>query len=90
MEYTEHYDNLEHRELICKDYASRGLRNIHDTFDPDWEKGDEPHGMLTFTDVMPPVEPEPEPLVFEPPAGTGIPEKVEYIEQFLEKLYGRK
>lgn len=25
---------------------------------------------------------------FEPLPGTGIPEKVEYIEQFLKKLYG--
>lgn len=32
------------------------------------------------------IEPKP-PLVFEPPPGTGIPEKVEYIEQFLKELY---
>lgn len=33
-------------------------------------------------------EPKP-PLVFTSPPGTGMPEKVEYIEQFLKKLYGQ-
>jgi len=53
MEYTEHYDNLEERAAILADYASQDLRNIHDTFDADWQRGDEPHGTLTFTDIMP-------------------------------------
>lgn len=34
------------------------------------------------------IEPEP-PIVFEPPEGTGMPEKVEYIEQFLKRAFGR-
>lgn len=39
--------------------------------------------MLFPTPIL--VEPKP---IFEPPAGTGIPEKVDYIEQFLSELYG--
>lgn len=62
MEYREHYDNMEQRELICQDYAKRGLRCLYDNFDEDWKRGDEPHGTMIFTDVMPPVEPEPEPV----------------------------
>lgn len=42
-----------------------------------------------FIASLPAVEPEP-PLVFEPPAGTGMPEKVEYIEQFLKRAFGRQ
>ncbi|GAI60750.1 unnamed protein product, partial [marine sediment metagenome] len=61
MEYTEHYDNLEQRELICATAASNGFRNIHDTFDKDWKRGDEPYGTLTFTDIKPEPEPEPGP-----------------------------
>ena len=30
------------------------------------------------------------PLVFEPPGGTGLPEKIAYIEEFLSKLYSGK
>ncbi|MBA7708455.1 hypothetical protein ES703_117354 [subsurface metagenome] len=63
-EFTEHYDNMEQRNTICKDYASRGLRCLYDTFDSDWKRGDEPHGTLTFTNEPAPVEPEPNP---EPP-----------------------
>ena len=62
MEYTEHYEDMEQRNLICEDYASQSLRCIHDTFDEDWKRGDEPHGTLIFTDVKPPAVSEPEPV----------------------------
>lgn len=65
MEYTEHYDNMEERNSLCSIAASNGFRNIHDTFDSDWQRGDEPHGTLIFTDVMPEPEPEPEPAKIE-------------------------
>ncbi|GAH33314.1 unnamed protein product [marine sediment metagenome] len=62
MEYTEHYDNLAERETICKDYANQGLRCLHDNFDEDWKRGDEPHGTLIFTDViLPTAEPVSQP-----------------------------
>lgn len=61
MEYKEHYDNLAQRELIIKDYEGRGLELLHDDFDEGWQRGDEPHGILTFTDEPTPQAPEPEP-----------------------------
>ena len=63
MEYTEHYDNMEERDVICKDYESRGLRMLQDNFDSDWQRGDEPHGILVFTDELAPQAPEPEPVM---------------------------
>lgn len=59
MEYSEHYDNLVNRHLVCKEYEGRGLRMLHDNFDPDWQPGEEPHGVLIFTDV--PEKPPPPP-----------------------------
>lgn len=50
MEYTEHYDNVQQRNTICNDYESQSLRMLHDDFDSDWKRGDEPRGILTFTD----------------------------------------
>lgn len=35
------------------------------------------------------IPPEP-PLVFDPPSGTGVPKRLEYLEQFLEKLYPKE
>jgi len=66
MILTEHYDDMEQRNLICKDYESHDYRMLEDNFDPDWEKGDEPHGMLTFTDEPSPVS------ITEPPKSTHI------------------
>lgn len=60
MEYSEHYDNLKNRHDTCMFYESKGFRMISDIFDPDWEKGDEPHGTMIFTDEHeppPPIEP---------------------------------
>jgi hypothetical protein len=84
-EFQEHYDNLEQRELICQDYANRGLRCLHDNFDSDWEKGDEPHGTLVFTDVMPEPEPEPEPTAFTRLNPIeGVEPRLTHIEEWLE------
>ncbi|GAI79076.1 unnamed protein product [marine sediment metagenome] len=60
MEYTEHYDNMTERNSLCDVAHNNGLRMLHDNFDEDWQRGDEPHGMLTFTDEPPeqaPIEP---------------------------------
>ena len=59
-EVKQHYDNLAERQDIVAHWEGLGYRMLHDDFDADWKPGDEPHGTLTFTDVMPlvtPVEP---------------------------------
>ena len=61
MEVQVHYDNLEDRKLKVAEQEAKGLRMLYDNFDKDWKSGDEPHGIMTFTDVMLP-EPEPEPV----------------------------
>ena len=60
MEITEKYANLKERTEKLNLRESQNLRMLHDDFDPDWKSGDEPHGTMTFTDIMPPtVIPEP-------------------------------
>jgi len=60
MEKRVKYTNLKERAQRVAENEALGLRMLHDNFSPDWKPGDEPHGTLTFTDVMPPVvEPEP-------------------------------
>lgn len=65
MEYQEHYDNMEQRNTLCDTATSKGFRMLHDNFDEDWQRGDEPHGTLTFTDEPPEQAPEPEPSELE-------------------------
>ena len=48
------YTNLKDRAEKVEEQESKGLRMLHDDFDADWEPGDEPHGTMTFTDVIPP------------------------------------
>ena len=63
MEYTEHYDNMTERNSLCTVAEGNSFRMLHDDFDEDWERGDEPHGTLTFTDEpAPQAEPVREPL----------------------------
>lgn len=88
MEYTEHYDNMEQRNSLCSVAASNGFRCIHDTFDEDWQKGDEPHGTLTFTDVMPEPEPKPERQVFTRLNPLeGVEPRLNHIENWLKERY---
>ncbi|MBA7574511.1 hypothetical protein ES708_16320 [subsurface metagenome] len=63
MEYTEHYDNMVERNVLCDIANSNGFRMLHDNFDEGWVRGDDPHGTLIFTDEPSPVTPEPEPSV---------------------------
>ena len=87
---TEKYTNLAEREAFVAQYEGEGYRMLHDDFDPDWKPGQEPHGTMTFTDEPAPVSPVEPPLVFDPPPGTGTTKKVEYIEEFLAKLYPKE
>ena len=58
MEYKEHYSDSKQRQAIVKDYEGRGLRMLHDDFDPKCEDYSKPFGVLTFTDEPAPVAPE--------------------------------
>ena len=62
MEYTEHYDNMEQRNSLCSIAEGNKFRMLHDNFDADWKRGDEPHGTLIFTDEPTPQALEPEPV----------------------------
>jgi len=64
MEFEVKYKDKQERSLKIVEFEGQGYRMLHDTFDPDWEKGDEPHGTMIFTDVH---EPTPPP---EPPKST--------------------
>jgi len=55
MEYYYPYKNLVERKVKVTEAEAQGLRMLHDDFDSDWKPGDEPHGTMTFTDVIPPV-----------------------------------
>ncbi|GAI49635.1 unnamed protein product [marine sediment metagenome] len=88
MEYTEHYEGMEQRNNLCDIANSNGFRMLHDDFDEDWKRGDEPHGTLTFTDEPAPQAPSPEPLVFtNSPPGTAIGERLNNIEDFLKEAF---
>ncbi|MBA7625506.1 hypothetical protein ES703_32936 [subsurface metagenome] len=82
MTYTKHYEDMKQRNNLCSIATSNGFRMLHDDFDPDWERGDEPHGSLTFTDEPAPQAPEPEPTrVF------GV--EIDTLKARMEKLENR-
>ena len=60
MEYQYIYANLIERQQKVDEAEALGYMMLHDDFDPDWKPGDEPHGVMTFTDVILP-SPIPEP-----------------------------
>ena len=53
-EVSIHYTDLQDRQIKGKEQEALGLRMLHDNFDADWKSGDEPHGTMIFTDVIPP------------------------------------
>lgn len=58
-EYQAHYDNLAERQTIIQNYEGQGKAMLHDDFDPDWQPGQEPHGILIFIDPIPSPPPTP-------------------------------
>ncbi|MBA7582183.1 hypothetical protein ES708_24103 [subsurface metagenome] len=64
MEYQEHYEGMTERNLLCGLANGNGYRMLHDDFDEDWKRGDEPHGTLTFTDEIPAQAPKEPKIVF--------------------------
>ena len=59
MEATEKYKDLAERKAKIALREGQGFRMLHDDFDDSWAPGDEPHGIMTFTDEPAPVTPEP-------------------------------
>jgi len=50
MEKQVEYSGLEDRKNKIAENEAQGLRMLHDDFDADWQQGEEPRGVLTFTD----------------------------------------
>lgn len=44
------YKNWIERQQIVDEMEVEHLRMLHDTYDSDWKRGDEPHGVMIFTD----------------------------------------
>lgn len=59
-EVKQGYIGWEARAEVIKHWEALGYRMLHDDFDPDWKRGDEPHGTMTFTN-------EPEVVIPTPP-----------------------
>ena len=54
MEIKVRYSGLADRQAKIAENEAKGLRMISDTFDEDWKPGEEPRGMMTFTDIIEP------------------------------------
>lgn len=50
MEKIFKYENLAERQEGVKLLEGQELRMLHDNFDSDWKEGEEPRGIMTFTD----------------------------------------
>lgn len=53
-EYEYHYADLTERQQRIAEAEGLGYELLHDNFDSDWKRGDEPHGTLVFTDTPTP------------------------------------
>ena len=83
MEVQIEYNGLEDRQVKVKEQEAKGLRMLHDDFHSTWKAGDEPHGIMTFTDVMPPVTP------VEPSEIDLIKADIDNLKARIEKLEQR-
>lgn len=53
MEIEIEYEGLIDRKQKVENCEKIGLRMLHDNFFTDWEAGDEPRGVMIFTDEIP-------------------------------------
>ncbi len=65
MEIEITYSNLAERQILVDENEAEGYRMLHDNFDSNWKKGDEPHGTMIFTDKVALMAPEPRDLLAE-------------------------
>jgi len=80
MEIKIKYANLAERQQEIKVQEANNLRMPHDDFDPDWKAGDEPHGVMTFTD-------EPSPVVLVKPSEIDlVKSELDVLKTEIEKL----
>jgi hypothetical protein len=52
------YESAAERKAHIRDQQAAGLRMVHDDLDTDWQRGEEPRGLLTW-DSQPPVDAPP-------------------------------
>ena len=80
MEIKIKYANLAGRQEKIKEQEAGNLRMLHDDFDPDWKAGDEPHGVMTFTD-------EPSPVMLVKPSEIDlVKSEIDALKAKIEKL----
>jgi len=65
MEVKDKYSGLVERQAKISLREGQGLRMLHDDFESDWKRGDEPHGTLTFSDEPTAAFPKPRDLAAE-------------------------
>lgn len=51
---TVKYKDRTDRQTLVAKWEAQGYEMVSDTFDPDWERGQEIRGTMIFTDVHPP------------------------------------
>ena len=56
MEKNIKYNGKLDRMVKVAEAEGKGFRMLTDTFDPDWQRGDEPHGTMVFTDIHEPAK----------------------------------
>ncbi len=86
-EVKQHYDNLAERQTIVAHWEDQDYRMLHDDFDPDWKRGEEPHGTMTFTNEPEPVAPDTAIHFMPGTPGQSSAKRIDNIEEFLEQLY---
>ena len=59
MEVSITYKGKADRQVKVKANELQGLRMVSDSFDADWKPGEEPRGVMIFTDTPSPVPPMP-------------------------------
>lgn len=84
MDIEIEYSGKEERLLKVKEQESNGLRMVSDTFDSDWERGEEPRGTMVFTDEPAPITP------IEPSVVDLIKAEIDDLKARIEKLEGKR
>lgn len=86
-EVKQHYDDLAERAEGIIYWEGLKYRMLHDDFDADWVRGNEPHGTMTFTNEPEPVMPDT--AIHFVPYGSplGVEQRLSHVEEFLKLIY---